>query len=154
MLHVYPTSRDWTGSGFPTYGAVVPKSQDLLSIYNGKGSTKGSCRMWRAYGGDRAAFRLEPAASMCCGVGREMNVRGAAVDPANLDIRPHEQYIPDLPLQWVEGFDIAQQQTVMVPARLAGCMLGPEFGPPVSELDTSNGLASGNTLEEAICHAL
>ncbi len=81
-------------------------------------------------------------------------MRGMAIDPRNIDIKPHPNYHPALPLHWVEGYDIGQETPVLVPARLAGCMLGPKFGPPCSEIDTSNGLASGNTLEEAICHAL
>jgi ribosomal protein S12 methylthiotransferase accessory factor len=54
----------------------------------------------------------------------------------------------------MHGYDLIAEESVLVPAALAG--YGPRFGGDGSPFrsNSSNGLASGNCLEEAVCHAL
>ena len=49
--------------GIPVYSSVVPRSDDVLSVYNGKGirpSTHRSARLWRR-SSDRPRLRARPA---------------------------------------------------------------------------------------------
>ena len=59
------------------------------------------------------------------------------------------------PIDFLTGFDLLNNEEVFVPAGLAYYRYFPKH-PAVSVFQCShtNGLASGNVLEEAICHAL
>jgi ribosomal protein S12 methylthiotransferase accessory factor len=63
------------------------------------------------------------------------------------------EYRSDLRLEWVEGFDLVSRQPTQVPLNAVVCPYEPSRGRALYYSST-NGLASGNTLEEALCHAL
>jgi ribosomal protein S12 methylthiotransferase accessory factor len=60
----------------------------------------------------------------------------------------------DVPLLWIEGYDLLQQRTTWVPldSVTANFVRPPDFFPPIPR--STNGLASGNHLLEAIVHGL
>lgn len=74
------------------------------------------------------------------------------LDPTTLILSQFSDYTPDAELHWVAGYDIARNEEILVPAkevyhpfhRDEGLLYGSH----------TNGLASGNTLEEAVFHAL
>lgn len=84
------------------------------------------------------------------------------------ELRQQEQHILDLhkvthgidvvalehsPIEWLPGTDLATNETIWVPAPcvlLHPALANAELFPQTS----SNGLASGNVVEEAVCHAL
>jgi ribosomal protein S12 methylthiotransferase accessory factor len=85
---------------------------------------------------------------------RELATTGRPVlRPADHNIALLPQYHDDLPIYWVAGHDLLNDESVLVPHAAVCCAASPG-APPCYELTTSNGLASGNSLEEAICHAL
>ena len=58
-------------------------------------------------------------------------------------------------MDYLPGFDLINKEEVLVPARLAFSRFFPKPpSVPVFPYSHTNGLASGNVLEEAICHAL
>ena len=59
----------------------------------------------------------------------------------------------DLALEWVEGFDLIQEVPTWVPLNAVVCPYTPAEGRPLFYA-SSNGLAAGNTLVEALCQAL
>ena len=76
---------------------------------------------------------------------------GTVVDPASL-ILPKWVTAPETrDYEWLEGWDIARDEAVWVPA--ATVFSEDCRGDFMFETNT-NGVASGNTMEEAICHAL
>jgi len=64
------------------------------------------------------------------------------------------EYSPELRLEWVEGFDLLCGHPTYLPLNAVVFPYEPPAGRPVLYDSGTNGLASGNTLEEALCHAL
>jgi ribosomal protein S12 methylthiotransferase accessory factor len=84
--------------------------------------------------------------------------RGQAIDPATLDLPYDTCYQPHLKIEWYECEDLATGTTVLVPAaalthkRLANDIYYSRRG--ARKTVTTNGLAAGITMAEAITHAL
>lgn len=132
-------------TGIPTFAAIVPRSPDFLSVYNGKGLTR--------------------EAAMASAV-MEAVERQAGAAPANKTfLRPLQELRHDIDLdaagcqldsgetllECIEGFDLLSNRSVAVPLAMVQC---PYFGTRLFAITSTNGLASGNTLLEAVYHAL
>jgi ribosomal protein S12 methylthiotransferase accessory factor len=113
--------------GIPTFCAIVPASLAQVGVYNGKGATDDAARV-------SAVF--------------EAAERQAAAAPA-LAVRRERDGTES-----VEGIDLLAN-AASVPVPLARVQ-HPWFGnhDPRFPASTSNGLAAGNTLTEAVYHAL
>jgi thioglycine synthase len=82
-------------------------------------------------------------------------VKSHACDPAQFILPSNTHYDPDSEMDWVWGYSLTHQEPLMVPANLV-------FLPYVADKPEkqiygsydSNGLASGNCIEEAILHGL
>ncbi|MFC6017944.1 YcaO-like family protein [Plantactinospora solaniradicis] len=140
--------------GIPVYNAIVPRSNDSISVYSGKGSTPVDAKtsaLMEAVERFSGWLPLRPTAVASY---RELAAAGrAVVRPAEQNIGLLPRYHDELPIYWVEGHDLLGDEPVLVPHG-AVCYASYPGAPPCYELTTSNGLASGNSLEEAICHAL
>jgi ribosomal protein S12 methylthiotransferase accessory factor len=84
----------------------------------------------------------------------EMERRGPTVDPASIIVPRTKEYRQELSLEWVEGYDLLSLQPTYLPLNAVVFPYEPPAGRPVLYDSGTNGLASGNTLEEALCHAL
>jgi ribosomal protein S12 methylthiotransferase accessory factor YcaO len=141
--------------GIPVYSAVVPKSLDTITVYNGKGfsalNAKTGALMESIERQTALYSKIEVIEGSYSELGRR---RSAVLHPDQFQFRLHENYGDENPYGWVRGYDLIQDETVLVPAILGG--FGPRFGGGLSPFPSysSNGLASGNCLEEAVCHAL
>lgn len=79
---------------------------------------------------------------------------GRALCPAALDPGPDlARWRPDSQLEWLEGEELLGGGTVFVPKDLVALDLT-DFRRPRYVTGSSNGLASGNRLDEAVLHAL
>lgn len=140
--------------GIPTYSAVVPDSAEILSIYNGKGVTRLDAKV----GAVMEAVERHAAAAFdgvdveACFA--ELADSGCALDPAACGAPLADAYSDDLELPWSVGWDLLAQRWVLIPFDLAGYGFRSAARRRCFQVRTTNGLASGNTLEEAICHAL
>jgi ribosomal protein S12 methylthiotransferase accessory factor len=85
---------------------------------------------------------------------RSLKKRRVLLDPRHCNVRLDSDFTAATRLAWVEGWDLMSATPALVPVRAAGYMVGDGFGPPCFDVVSSNGLASGNTIEEAVCHAL
>jgi len=137
--------------GIPVFSCIRPTAMDgAITVYNGKGATVEESRISaimegiERYSSEMHERRLPMAAYP------EMFARGRTIDPRDL-ILP-EGYDPDRPIPWFEGFDIVNNEAVIVPAHAVFHPLPPHYRGPFRT--STNGLASGNTLEEAVFHAL
>jgi len=141
--------------GIPVYTAVVPKSDDAISVYNGKGAAPV----------DSLTGALMEAIERQTALYAELNVveksyrnlcRGKVpvADPRSFNHKLRPDYGKDRPYWWVEGHDLLAHEPVLIPAGLAGYgrMYNGNRSPFVAY--STNGLASGNCFEEAIAHAL
>jgi ribosomal protein S12 methylthiotransferase accessory factor YcaO len=81
------------------------------------------------------------------------DVSNNAVDPHLFDLGL-SSYNPKIKIDWVWGYSLTRKIPLLVPANLAFLPYRTEESEKYIVLSDSNGLASGNNLEEAILHAL
>jgi ribosomal protein S12 methylthiotransferase accessory factor YcaO len=141
--------------GIPVFSAIVPRSGYRLSVCNGKGLTTTDARtgaLMEAIERQTAVCAELPLVEASYHNLREAET--AVVDPQSFNHKLRDDYSEDRPYCWVEGFDLVAGEPLFVPAGLAGfgsCYT--RRGSPY-EVNSSNGLASGNCFSEAVCHAL
>ncbi len=139
--------------GIPVYSAIVPRSDDAISVYNGKGATEIDSRA----GALMEAIERQTVlyANLPIREGSYRNLRSEripAIDPQLFSYKLWEEYDDKNSYLWIQGYDLIGEEPVLVPAGVAG--YGPKYGEnsPYETYGT-NGLASGNCFEEALCHA-
>lgn len=132
-------------TGIPTYCAMVPKSRDLLGVYNGKGRTALAARVSAVM----EAFERQAAATA------ELEAIPTAVSEldALLDLEQLELLndVRALTVDCAMGIDLLTGQQIPVPHAL---IKFPTTEPRLFRRTNTNGLASGNNLTEAIYHAV
>jgi YcaO-like protein with predicted kinase domain len=134
--------------GIPVYAAIRPMGRSL-STQQGKGITADAARVsalmesletWTAEHLELPVVR-----------GSYRTLKARAVDVRRLP-RPRGRLDLDARWRWVEGWDLVAGREVLVPEQAV--TLDTTFTrPPVFDI-SSNGLASGNVLVEAIVHGL
>ncbi|MDF5756343.1 YcaO-like family protein [Spongiactinospora sp. TRM90649] len=140
--------------GIPTYAAIAPRSHDLLSVYNGKGRTHEDAKASAIMEAVERFAAWQPLTAAVLASYNELAESGRPVmDPAGHNLQPAPTYHADRPMSWVTAFDLLSGEDVYVPLCLAGYYVA-FHEPQCFYITTGNGLASGNTLEEAICHGL
>jgi YcaO-like protein with predicted kinase domain len=140
--------------GIPVVVACRPNSRSV-AVANGKGldlaAAEASALMEavEAYHAERITRPLK------LGSHEEVGATHRLVDVAALPRHTSSLYHPDLPLLWVEGYDLLQEEPLWIPFEVvhtnytvplpagSGCFVM-----------SSNGLASGNHLLEAISHGI
>ncbi|OLC24040.1 MAG: hypothetical protein AUH71_03465 [Thaumarchaeota archaeon 13_1_40CM_4_48_7] len=141
----------------PNYSAVLPGTEDYIWVYSGKGPTKEhamasalmeSIERYSSLpsGGQRKFTRSSYA---------ELSKTCKVLHPDRLVEPVRFEYRDDMLMDWLAGYDLASGEEVMVPASAALF----RYTPPPPAVNPfayfhTNGLASGNVMEEAICHAL
>ncbi|NMO20534.1 YcaO-like family protein [Pyxidicoccus fallax] len=136
----------------PVFTAVTPLARDLTT-HLGKGVDAASARvsaMMEAV--ERVSAEQAPKGSTRSGSFTRLSRARSArpIDPVTLHLPPDTRYTPDETFTWVESHDLVSGDRVLMAADLA---LNPPSEGLLRDVDT-NGLASGNTLLEAIVHGL
>ncbi|CAN5427705.1 YcaO-related McrA-glycine thioamidation protein [soil metagenome] len=140
--------------GLPNFMTVRPHDAGPgLSYYNGKGRTRA----------DAHAGALMEAIERHAGESYDgeivqssySNLRGQhpCVHPREILAPPLSGYSEDLLVEWVAGFDLLGRRATFVPLNGVVAPYRPFFCTPLF-FSSTNGLASGNTRLEALCHAL
>jgi ribosomal protein S12 methylthiotransferase accessory factor len=137
--------------GIPVFSCIRPTADDgAITVYNGKGATVEESRISGIMEGiERYSSELHDRKIRLDTYGM-LEGREPVVNPKDL-ILPAETE-PGHVLPWVEGWDIARDERVLVPAQAVFHPLPRNFRQIFRT--STNGLASGNTREEAIFHAL
>ncbi len=137
--------------GIPVFSCIRPTAEDgAITVYNGKGATVEESRISaimegiERYSSEVHGRRIER------GYFHELFGKGRIVDPRDLILPPEAD--PDQILPWYPGYDIANDEETLVSAEAVFHPL-PSRTPALFRTNT-NGLASGNTMEEAIFHGL
>jgi ribosomal protein S12 methylthiotransferase accessory factor YcaO len=140
--------------GIPVWAAVRPLADDSsISVQNGKGPTPMHARagaMMEAI--EHYCCERPPHKPTCCSY-RALRRRANAVDPRSLILDPRAGYAETLALEWLRGTNLPTGEQVWVPACAVLKPRRADRAPRVFRGST-NGLASGNTIEEAVCHGL
>ncbi len=140
--------------GIPVMQAIAPRSADLISVYSGKGVTPPAAR---------ASALMESVERYCATIPAPVR-RHASItaldadisgfmDPRDLNVAVDRDFDANVSIDWTGARDLVSGVDVLVPISIAG-VLKQGAGSPCVQWITTNGLASGNTVDEAILHAL
>ncbi|MDN0195309.1 YcaO-like family protein [Streptomyces sp. S.PNR 29] len=140
--------------GIPVYNAISPRSRDLISVYNGKGLRPIDAKVSAVMEAVERFAAWLPRTPAAVASYAELAKGGCAVlNPADCNTRLSAHYRDDAPVSWLSGYDLVREEPVLVP--MHGTTYSDQFHePPVYSIASTNGLASGNTVEEAVTHAL
>jgi ribosomal protein S12 methylthiotransferase accessory factor len=132
-------------TGVPTATAIVPAGDDLISVYNGKGTSRTAAYVGAVMEAVErqvtSAPRLETFRAGVREVIERLDLQALGLREAALDSEA----------DCVWGTDLLSGSIVPVPLANVQC---PWFGEPLYDVTSTNGLASGNSLLEAAYHAL
>jgi thioglycine synthase len=143
----------------PNYSAILPGTEDTLWVYGGKGIA-------RSYAKASALMEAIERYSSLSSTYPRTFIRGTyfqlsklynkVLNPAEV-VEPVSQEYNDgnTIMDFLPGFDLFANERFLVPAEIALYKYSPKRPCTcVFSHSHTNGLASGNVLEEAICHAL
>lgn len=138
--------------GIPVFSSIRPTAgRGAVSVYNGKGATPTEARVSAIMEGiERYSAEVPPECTLVTESYSRIRKEYPALDPTHLILPRHAD--PGMPIPWILGYDLAGHEEVMVPASAVFHPLPAEY--PQLFRTSTNGLASGNTLEEAVFHAL
>ena len=140
--------------GIPVYNAIVPRSSDLISVYNGKGANEHSARTSAVMEAVERFSAWQPRSADIVASEEDLERENIPfISPSEINFDRYHMYHSKLPISWIFGFDLIASQQTAVPVYLAGYYQSFHEIPPFP-IATTNGLASGNSLEEATCHAV
>jgi ribosomal protein S12 methylthiotransferase accessory factor len=142
-------------TGIPVFTCYRIRPDNSKTFHTGKGASKIQAQVSltvesiERYSSEyRDEYREKLIHGSFSGLRKKFNV----LDPRDLVLSPYSEYTPESPIHWMWGHDIARDEEILVPA----CeVFHPYHLDEISVLHThTNGLASGNTLEEAVFHAM
>ena len=140
--------------GIPVYSAIVPSSEDGISVYNGKGLRPIDAKVGALMESIERQTALKTRLPYIEATYRQLSQHARTLDPWKINQALFEDFTPESPCCWVRGTDLFSEEEVWVPAHLAGYLWNDvPHGSPFTVSD-SNGLASGNNRLEAVYHAL
>jgi len=143
--------------GIPNFSAVLPGTEDYIWVYSGKGPTRLDAKA------SALMESIERYCSLPSGNQKKM-IQGSYNDVSKVSKTLHPsnvvepmlfEYDEEMIMDFLPGYDLLNEEKIMVPTTLALFRYSPK--PPAVNpfaYHHTNGLASGNVLEEAICHSL
>ena len=144
--------------GLPIYTAIRPTAEDgAVSIYGGKGISRDHAKASAMMEGfERYSAERQNDDETIVATLEEISKKGDYINPKTLNL-PKEfekEDISDLNLEWCISHDIISDKDYFIPANAI-------YHPYIHDTSTknlfksnTNGLASGNVLEEAILHGI
>lgn len=134
----------------PVCMAIRPNSQSV-SVCQGKGLTLGLAKVSAAMEAMEAYHAENVRHTTKLASYRELVDQAPVSDPSTLNLHPTSYWHEDLSLAWIQGFDLIAESQVWVPYDL---IHGKEpIRNPIFSM-SSNGLAAGNHILEALSHAI
>lgn len=140
--------------GIPVYSAIRPgAAQGAVSIYAGKGATKSQAKasaMMEAF--ERYSAEINEEDSQMFETGIYGDLEGA-INPETL-ILPQQSYsLNETRLDWVKVVEITDDEEYLIPVNAIYHPYISQGGSMLFKSNT-NGLASGNRIEEAVYHGI
>lgn len=140
--------------GIPVYSAIVPSSEDGISVYNGKGLRPIDAKVGALMESIERQTALKTRLPYIEATYSQLSQQDRTLDPWKINQALFEDFTPETQCSWVRGTDLFSGEKVWVPAHQAGYLWNEvPHGSPFTVND-SNGLASGNNRLEAVYHAL
>lgn len=140
--------------GIPTYSAIIPRSQDGLSVANGKGLLPIEAKVGAVMEAIERQTACQTRPPMIEGSFRDLSRSQSVLDPRKCRKSLQPDYDEARIYLWIRGQDLLRGGEILVAAQVVGLAwhdlpVGPFLG-----YASSNGLSSGNVREEAICQGL
>lgn len=138
--------------GLPVWSAVTPLAKDL-TVHAGKGRNSLASQLSAIMEAiERVCGETMPASCMRVASYHALLAENGppVLDPEALGLPFDTSYAPDRAIRWTLGYDVTHDEHVWVPVDFV-------ISPPEEGVCTgveTNGLASGNTITEAVVHAL
>lgn len=134
----------------PVFSATTPLARDLTT-HMGKGSDGRAARLSAIMEAiERVSAERAPDETVKDSYLALQARQPGVVDPARFDLPSDSRYRPDRPVTWIPARELLTDSPAWLPLDLA---LSPPHGEVLDRVD-SNGLASGNSLLEAVTHGL
>lgn len=139
--------------GLPVCVATRPNAR-ALSTSQGKGETLAAARVsammeaMESWHGERISGPLWSESYT------ELARDRAVADPGQLPLRADASWDADRPIDWIEGEDLMSGERVLLPFETVSSNFVEPAGYRPTFLKSTNGLASGNHLLEAVLHGL
>ena len=143
--------------GIPNFSAVLPGTEDYIWVYSGKGPTRMDAKA-SALMESIERYSSLPSGNrkkMIQGSYNELSKVSKTLHPSNVVEPTILEYDDEMIMDFLSGYDLVNNERILIPAPLALFRYSPK--PPAINpfaYHHTNGLASGNVLEEAICHSL
>lgn len=141
----------------PNYSCVLPGTEDYIWVYSGKGPTKKHAKVSAIMESIERYSSLPTnyTRKFITGTFNELKESYNLLHPDDLVEPLTFDFQNDMLMDYVEGYDIINKENILVPAALALFRYTPN-SPSLNPFafHHTNGLASGNVFEEAVCHAL
>ncbi len=139
--------------GIPVWMAIRPNSK-TLAVSQGKGLTDAAAQASAVMEAAEIASAERFAVSTQIATARDIFDAGELAMSLNNLIAQGEALLTETDkIAWVEGYDLLQERTVWVPAE-AAAIIPVKKGDRARFWQSSDGLASGNTMLEAVVHGL
>jgi len=143
--------------GIPNFSAVLPGTEDYIWVYSGNGPTRMDAKA-SALMESIERYSSLPSGNrnkMIQGSYKEVSKVSKILHPSNVVEPMLLEYDDEMIMDFLSGYDLVNNDRILIPAPLALFRYSPK--PPAINpfaYHHTNGLASGNVLEEAICHSL
>ena len=143
--------------GIPNFSAVLPGTEDYIWVYSGKGATRLDAKVSALMESIERYCSLPSSdqKKMIQGSYKDVSKVSKTLHPSNVVEPMLFEYDEEMIMDFLPGYDLINNEQVLVPTPLALFRYSPK-SPAVNPFayHHTNGLASGNVLEEAICHSL
>lgn len=138
----------------PVFSAIRPTDAEPgIAVYNGKGLTKVQAKVGAIMEAVERYSAETWNAPIIRGTYENLNRQGhPAFDPKLMQLQQKQPYRPDDLLEWGGAWDLMTGQPIWIPLNFL--VFPYEGNAQTVWYRSTNGLASGNTIEEAVCHAL
>ena len=141
----------------PNYTAVLPGTEDYIWVDSGKGLTRHHAQASALMESIERYCSLPSGApkNMIQGSYDDLSKKFDVLHPSSVVEPMTFQYTEDMVMDFLPGFDLMNKEFLLVPAPIALFKYSarqPAINP--FAYHHTNGLASGNVMEEAICHSL
>ena len=143
--------------GIPNFSAVLPGTEDYIWVYSGKGPTRLDAKVSALMESIERYCSLPSSdqKKMIQGSYKDVSKVSKTLHPSNVVEPMLFEYDEEMIMDFLPGYDLINNEQILVPTPLALFRYSPK-SPAVNPFayHHTNGLASGNVLEEAICHSL
>lgn len=150
----------------PNFSTVLPGTEDKIWVYSGKGPTRDHAKASAIMESIERYSSLpstDPSRNIIVGSFQELSKNHTVLHPDELVEPLRFQYRNDMVMEFMVGTELFTNTEILVPA----CLGLFEYRRPITKTlppssqvinpfgyTHTNGLASGNVIEEAVCHAM